>query len=375
MIRLATDSDSTWQPYSMTNVELTDNVDDLNTNTPINLDKAETNTWNLIRQPYWHTSGSSGGTTRTINADGSITITGTATATYYFNIKRYEQNWTLPKGRYRITGCPKGGSDSSYRLRVQAYINNALVQITYDYGEGADFTLSDTTILHVTADVFNGYAISGSLVFRPNIVPFEKTDWKSNGILGAKNLNAYPPYNETSHTDNGVVFTDNGDGTIKATGKSTSSSRSGFVCHSRSVGSVGSFFLKNGTYILTGCPSGGSETSYYIEVGRTVGSSLSRYGRETGDGLVFTVDGDANNTDKAQIQLVCYCVSNYQLPNNGIVFKPMIRLVEDTDNEWQPYTMTNKQLTDMANSVPTSTGTYTLKATRNSDGTITYAWV
>lgn len=173
----------------------------------------------------------------------------------------------------------------------------------------------------------------------------EAVDWKANSLLGAKNLNSYP-YNATSGTTGNVTFTDNKDGTIKATGRSTSQTRTGFSCHSRTIGSNNPLFLKNGTYKLTGCPSGGSETSYYIEVGRTSNGGNSAYGRETGDGLVFTVDGDDNNADKAQIQLFCYCYSQYQLPQDGIIFKPMIRLVSDTDEEWQPYVLTNKELSD-----------------------------
>ena len=136
-------------------------------------DEAETGIWNLVRQPYWHTSGSSSGTTRTVNADGSITFTGTATANYFFNIKRYEQNWTLPKGTYRLTCCPSGGSASTYYSRIQAYINGSLVTLATDVGNGVEFTLTETTILHLTACVVSGYAISDSLVFRPNIIPIK----------------------------------------------------------------------------------------------------------------------------------------------------------------------------------------------------------
>ena len=199
-------------------------------------------------------------------------------------------------------------------------------------------------------------------------------DWFTNSDFGVKNLNSYP-YNQTSITQSGVVFTDNGDGTILATGKSTSSVRSGFNCHSRVVGSDNPLILKNGTYILTGCPSGGSESSYYIEIGRTANGGNTRYGRDYGDGLTFTVNGDDNYADKAQIQLLPYCISQYQLPNDGIVFKPMIRKVEDVDNTWKPYAMTNRELTEVVNGVPTNSGTYSLKATRDASGNITYSWV
>ena len=338
---------------------------------------AELDDFNIINPPYYHANGSynDGNLVYTSNEDtGDYTVTGVDTANRALNLKRYSQGLYLTPGTYRMSGCPSGGSSSTYSIRVYSSTEaGTTTGIGNDYGSGLEFTLAERTLIHIVFYVNANNNIN--VTFRPTLTKVAKYDWRSNNVLGAKNLNNYP-YQEATHTDTGIIYTDNGDGTIKAEGKSISSSRSGFVCHSRAAGSANSFFLKNGTYILTGCPAGGSEQSFYIEVGRTLNGVLTRYGRETGAGLIFTVNGDDNNTDGAQIQLVCYCVGNYQLPTAGIIFKPMIRLASDTETEWQPYTMTNQELTEiLKRSVPRTAGTYTLQATVDSNGGLVLNWV
>lgn len=196
-------------------------------------------------------------------------------------------------------------------------------------------------------------------------------DWVSNGKLGAKNLNSYPYY-ETSHSEANIAWTDNGDGTVTA--NNTSTGNSSFICHSRISGRKYPLILPNGKYILSGCPSGGSDSSYRLIAYVTKNGSASTLGVDYGEGAVIEVNGDDNYNDKALVQIGCDIRGSGVVCNN-LTFKPMIRVAEDSDDTFQPYALTNKQLSDIANSVPTSTGTYTLQATRNSDGTITYAWV
>ena len=59
----------------------------------------------------------------------------------------------------------------------------------------------------------------------------------------------------------------------------------------------------------------------------------------------------------------------------------MLRFASDTDDTYQPYAKTNKQLTDELNAVkgqipnsPTADGTYNLSVTVV-NGTPTYSWV
>lgn len=166
-------------------------------------------------------------------------------------------------------------------------------------------------------------------------------DWISNGKLGAKNLNSYP-YNETTHTDHNVVFTDNGDGTIKANGKATNGNAD-FMFHTRVATSQNTLKLKNGTYILSGCPSGGSISSYFIQLQITRDGSAELVGRDFGDGLTFTINGSDDSPDYAYLQMLTRIVTNYTADN--LTFNPMIRIASDSDSTYQPYTKTNQELT------------------------------
>lgn len=199
----------------------------------------------------------------------------------------------------------------------------------------------------------------------------KKMDWVSNGVLGAKNLNIYPYY-ETTEVKSNVTFTDVGDGTITATG--TASSDAPFNCHSRIKGRVSEMILPNGKYRVSGCPSGGSDSKYRISVTNTINGSASTLTREYGEGAEFTVNGDDYYDDKSVVAVRLDIIGGYAI-SDSLTFKPMVTLVEDTDNTWTTYAMTNKELTDVVNNVPQTAGTYTLQAVRNANNTITYSWV
>ena len=99
------------------------------------------------------------GVTFTVNADGTITATGTASASFDLTIGSAVWKSGTP---YILTGCPSGGSNSTYRFTLVGY--------GYDYGDGYSFT-GDGSAHRVDLHFGSGYAISGSLVFKPMIRP------------------------------------------------------------------------------------------------------------------------------------------------------------------------------------------------------------
>lgn len=102
----------------------------------------------------WITSQTLNAVTWTANADGSATASGTASG----SSQPFSPNITLPAGTYVISGCPSGGSSSTYFIRVLAYNSGGtLVNNWSDYGSGATFTI-DSTIDHIRvfASVNNG---------------------------------------------------------------------------------------------------------------------------------------------------------------------------------------------------------------------------
>lgn len=91
-------------------------------------------------------SQSVGGINFTVNADGSINANGTAND--YTWSAYVTQSLTLPPGNYILSGCPSGGSSTTYRLQAFTGSPSAPTLTVNDYGEGASFTLTDqSTVL------------------------------------------------------------------------------------------------------------------------------------------------------------------------------------------------------------------------------------
>lgn len=233
------------------------------------------------------------------------------------------------------------------------------VQSASGYASKKESGAQIATFFHEGIQNNNLNTTDKTLVGAINEVDSESVKWSENNVLGAKNLNSFP-YNECSKTKQDVLFTVYEDGSINANGKSSAlaSSRTGFNCHLRTVGSENPLFLKNGTYILTGCPSGGTSSTYYLSIGRTASGTFTEYGRDYGEGLQFTVNGDDNNQDKAQIQLLFYITGQYTADN--VLVKPMIRLASIADNTFEPFAQTNIELTlnkmDVVNIAPIEEG-------------------
>lgn len=82
------------------------------------------------------TSGTLKGVTFTVNEDGSFTAKGTSTGDVYFGIDFAVEN-VLPGIRYRLCGCPAGGSGTTYRLYAQTSDGK---NFAGDIGMGTSFT-------------------------------------------------------------------------------------------------------------------------------------------------------------------------------------------------------------------------------------------
>ena len=105
------------------------------------------------------------GITFTKNNDGSIVANGTATAnTKYYFVSESGTRENIKAGTYRITGCPSGGSTSSYRL----VIGITGVGEKYDDGNGINITVSSDNTYYFAIFVYGGQTVS-NLVFKPMI--------------------------------------------------------------------------------------------------------------------------------------------------------------------------------------------------------------
>lgn len=103
------------------------------------------------------------GITFTINDDMSLTVNGTATGIAASTIAA---NFIFESGKsYIISGCPTGGSDSTYRIDIGNTTDGYNV---YDYGSEAVFTPSETKSYAVRIRIASG-AVIDNLTFYPMI--------------------------------------------------------------------------------------------------------------------------------------------------------------------------------------------------------------
>lgn len=103
------------------------------------------------------------GITCTNNGDGTYTLNGTAEGDSFFTSSNdfvFEQN-----KKYKIIGCPKGGSISTYRLDGSLNVNS-------DVGNGVTYT-GDGNSRSIRIIVFKGVT-ANNLLFKPMIVDAEK---------------------------------------------------------------------------------------------------------------------------------------------------------------------------------------------------------
>ena len=123
-----------------------------------------------------------------------------------------------------------------------------------------------------------------------------------------------------SNTSNGITFTVNDDKTILANGNNNGTANSNFI--------INNYSLKAGTYILNGCPSGGSSTTYRLAIQKTSGWSVLAL--DTGSGSKqFTID------EATKIQVAIFIQKGQTVSN--LLFKPMIRLSSIIDDTYEPY--------------------------------------
>ena len=156
----------------------------------------------------------------------------------------------------------------------------------------------------------------------------------ARAILGAHNLS---PNTGVSGELFGVTFTVNSDKSVSTSGSSTATG-----ANPKSVFQVylGDLTLDVGKdYILSGCPTGGGDGTYEIMLTFNDSSAALLTKFCYGDDVEFTVPSGAISQ-----RLYIRCKNGVDV--TGLTFRPMIRLATDTNSDYQPYAMTNQQLTE-----------------------------
>ena len=248
------------------------NLDNILKNSPNKITLSSSSP-NVIIYPYNTTTEvTKNGVTFTFSEDGGITVNGKASDNAVVILKN---NITLKENTtYTLSGFIEG--------------SNAYLQLKTTSGAIELLSSADTT------DTFNTYSYTtytlsisvmegdtANAVFYPQLEKgISATDFSLNTgdkevrkvSYGSKNLIPYPYYNITK-TENEVTFTVNSDSSVTVNGTATADTMF-FLC------GVANYTIYKGTYTLSGCPSGGSNTTYCQVLGSSdymdVGSGVTR---------------------------------------------------------------------------------------------------
>lgn len=406
MLRYAEDTDTTWQPPTPTNRELNERVndvaDDIN-DVAYDIYKTQgiLGAKNLLKYPYSNMQKTivSGGVSFTLdNTDnlGQFIISGTSVGSGFRYLHRevyqYVENvkW-LKAGTYILSnGVDYTQSNAQYIYIVFRLYDreNDIYYINAVNQQGkteVEFTITDEQIsavqngkLELNIRIYVGIPSSvqtdvtfDNIVVKPMIRLASDTDdtwqpyvptnrelnerindttddnteikaeiadiWKAQGELGTKNLLKYPYDGGKSYTTNGMTFTVNNDGSIILNG--TSTNWTSFYLEHENV-------LKAGKYIISSnsLPKNVYITFKDITANKNINCDIDFQSRFL------------NYAEDCPYRVFIQTQSNVTLDN--FVIYPMLRLASDTDDVWQPYAPTNKELADTQNALAPLIGEY-----------------
>lgn len=110
------------------------------------------------------TSQTINGVTFTVNDDQTITVNGTASATTTYVLVPKAQAILIPDGDYILSGCPTGGGTTTYDLRWYLYSAN---KSAYDMGSGASVAKDgNTTSSNIAIIIRSGVTVT-NITFKP----------------------------------------------------------------------------------------------------------------------------------------------------------------------------------------------------------------
>lgn len=262
--------------------------------------------------------GARNGITATVDLNkGSITLNGTCTGTFAYAIPLALNAGTVVSYglnnlqtnsevtmRFEVTDNTQEGQISCAQKNAKME-NFALTKDTVSWqlriGKGTvltDFVIYPQIEVGSTLHKFETYGATPSLDFTSEI----KTV-KDNINLTVANKN-YINIENTSKTINGITFTVNSDGSILANGTATD----------RASYPIQNNFKKfeAGQYFVSGCPSGGSESTYYLILWNENWASM---GSEYGKGKLVSL---SNQKVKLHINIMKGTVCN------NLLFKPQM---------------------------------------------------
>lgn len=343
MIRPASITDLTFQPYALSNPVITpaliDQVDEGVKNRFLS-DKAVGMTETIH------------GRTFTIQSDGGVKVetTGTVDADADFYILGIWQNRstlfdTRSKTWIPVCSCTTKSDNISLRIynrSTGSTVASRTITTNDNAGNAFDFDLtcafikigSDQTIpsggivVYPMICTVADYTVSSTLqpYADTNPVLTQEVNWNVN--QGVKNLINLNP---STYTSGNVVVELNDDGTVSVSLSSGSTANTTF---SRAIKTITN--LRGMDLILNGCPSGGNYSSGYALY---ISDDSTTKEKDEGNGVLVP-----KNTTVTTSYLALIVRSGTAI-SGTLTFKPMIRPAYITDSTFQPYALPNPTLT------------------------------
>ena len=309
--------------------------------------------WNQIAT-FSQGSGTSNGITFTRNSDGTIVASGTATATavqyltqfnataghkYLFDSGTNDSeavitltnsaSWggSAPIGISGIGNCVASGASSPALVVYSGttLTNKKFVPQVFDLTQMFGSTISDYIYSLEQANEGVGVAWFKKL-FSNDYYEYNAGELKSVEGLESHDMVGKNKLNLTSITpkkdENGITFTVNADGTIKANGTATARAQIYWDIPKAIAQTFGGMIL-NGCVSQTGA-------SLILE---EAGAPYTSYAEDTGSGATISASIASMPTDNAHL---IFRVTNGTTLSN-VTIKPMIRLSSVSDATYEPY--------------------------------------
>lgn len=309
---------------------------------------------------------------------GTVTVDGTNTSSSNINF-RIEGFAAPPPGNYYFTGCPEGGTSSTYLVipydtaaGAATRKWNGTTATPSDYGNGAlEVLVTDTTVLRFTIRICAGYT-ANNLVFKPFLwlgdlgttAPFIPYGYEvpMQAKQRTKNIFEIIPSDQIIIETGTIHFTTDADAGIiianGAAGTSESSIKQRFVVTAEMAGQ---YFL-SASFAQTSPSNTYRLYAYDIGVGWTTkwdGTTRSPAitGQESQE--ILLVEGRT-------VEITFNIYANKTVDN--ITCKPMVRL-SDTTSDFEPYYNINQTDIYIGNS-PLTQGQSITKAQSGQDVTL-----
>lgn len=278
---------------------------------------------------------------------GTLTANGTATGAIWFTL----YNASLPAGKYTLNGCPSGGSLGTYSL-VLYY--DASSQQAVDTGEGNTFSTNATEV-RLVIRLASGATLS-NLVFKPMIrdasikddtfepyaEPNHQLTRKLDKALDQTGYNLFKITSFSNNVSNGITYIVNtATGIVTANGTVTSGNVS-----------VLNLYLESnvfGNLNLSGCANGGGSSTYDV-----LPFDVTTSARPTNWAGTAPADSVFSESDVTGVKFIQGHTNIIQIRiQSGVTvsnlqFKPMLTSAELAGVPFQPYAMSNMELTQKA---------------------------